>query len=640
MNKKVLFAIIFLLLLANAYASAPVIFYSDLTSGPNTGGQNNKGAFVTIWGNNFGATRGSSYVSIGGGQADNYPVWSDTKVSFQLGANAATGNITVTTSEGPSNGVSFTVRSGNIYFVSTSGDNGNAGSYASPWRSWQYAASTMAAGDIIYGRGGSYTATADNGTDGRCIKIESPVAPGGSTGNPKAFVAYPGEIPILYPPAISGQIILVVNQSYLVFSQLYLYNPTGTDSTDASSFGTTWNSDGNTTSNTNIRFVGNVCRKNYLSAWNAMSAAVTACNGSDIQILGNKVYDVGNGKQEHGIYLNEALTNAEVGWNEVYDVHNGYGIEIYNDYQAPYVNCIVHDNLIYRIGRCGIQLACPGTYKVYNNILWDCGQITFSGLRLSGGGATKTFEIYNNIFYDNGQNELTDAEDDPGSEPFGQIHLLVSEMQSLIFRNNIIRSLNSSETYWKRDYTGSTQTFSNNLYYGNGGKPSFDNGSSTLNTDPLLYNPTTDFHLQSSSPCRDAGYDLGGTVSTDYDGISRPQGTRYDIGAYEYAVDSTPPAAVTDLGAGSVSTTTVVLGWTAPGNDGNFGRAASYDIRYSTYNITDANWSFTTQVTGEPSPSIAGTVEVFTISNLTAGTTYYFALRAFQYNISYNFFTF
>ena len=43
------------------------IFFSDLDSGPNTGGQKNHGAWVTIWGKGFGAERGGSTVTIGGG---------------------------------------------------------------------------------------------------------------------------------------------------------------------------------------------------------------------------------------------------------------------------------------------------------------------------------------------------------------------------------------------------------------------------------------------------------------------------------------------------------------------------------------------------------------------------------------------
>jgi hypothetical protein len=42
-----------------------------------------------------------------------------------------------------------------------------------------------------------------------------------------------------------------------------------------------------------------------------------------------------------------------------------------------------------------------------------------------------------------------------------------------------------------------------------------------------------DYHLQSDSPCVDKGSTIS-SVTDDKDGISRPRGTGYDIGAYEY----------------------------------------------------------------------------------------------------------
>src|SRR6476646_10654824 len=73
----------------------PSIFFSDLDSGPNTGGPKNRGVWVTIWGKGFGAARGSSTVTIGGGAAAEYPIWTDTKITFQLGSRAKTGPIVV-----------------------------------------------------------------------------------------------------------------------------------------------------------------------------------------------------------------------------------------------------------------------------------------------------------------------------------------------------------------------------------------------------------------------------------------------------------------------------------------------------------------------------------------------------------------
>ena len=91
--------------------------------------------------------------------------------------------------------------------------------------------------------------------------------------------------------------------------------------------------------------------------------------------------------------------------------------------------------------------------------------------------------------------------------------------------------------------------------------------------------------------------------------------------------DTIPPAAVTDLTISAVTSNSTTLTWTAPGDDGNVGTATEYDIRYSTSNITEANWASATQCMGEPSPKISGSVETFTNTNLSPATTYYFALK-------------
>jgi hypothetical protein len=49
-------------------AGGPVLFFSDLQSGPKTGWEDGAahGAAVSIWGRNFGPDRGSSFVTVGG----------------------------------------------------------------------------------------------------------------------------------------------------------------------------------------------------------------------------------------------------------------------------------------------------------------------------------------------------------------------------------------------------------------------------------------------------------------------------------------------------------------------------------------------------------------------------------------------
>jgi hypothetical protein len=71
----------------------------------------------------------------------------------------------------------------------------------------------------------------------------------------------------------------------------------------------------------------------------------------------------------------------------------------------------------------------------------------------------------------------------------------------------------------------------------------------------------------------------------------------------------------------------VTLSWTAPGDDGGSGTAASYDLRYSPSPIVDLNTFLSAnQVSGEPAPRAAGSLESIEVS-LPAGT-YYFAIRA------------
>ncbi len=91
--------------------------------------------------------------------------------------------------------------------------------------------------------------------------------------------------------------------------------------------------------------------------------------------------------------------------------------------------------------------------------------------------------------------------------------------------------------------------------------------------------------------------------------------------------DTTAPAAVTNLAVPTVATNSVIVSWTAPGDDNLTGTATSYDLRYSTSPITSGNFNSATAVTGEPAPSAVGTAQSMTVSGLSAGTTYYFSIK-------------
>ena len=91
--------------------------------------------------------------------------------------------------------------------------------------------------------------------------------------------------------------------------------------------------------------------------------------------------------------------------------------------------------------------------------------------------------------------------------------------------------------------------------------------------------------------------------------------------------DFTPPAAVNDLALSSAELFSISVGWTAVGDDGMVGQAASYDMRYATIPITEANWASATQAVGEPAPQLSGSAESFTITGLDHGATYFIGLK-------------
>ncbi len=99
---------------------------------------------------------------------------------------------------------------------------------------------------------------------------------------------------------------------------------------------------------------------------------------------------------------------------------------------------------------------------------------------------------------------------------------------------------------------------------------------------------------------------------------------------YDAAVgptDTTAPAAVIDLVAVPVSPTSVRLAWTASGDDGTTGSAASYDIRTSPRRIlTASDFAAAVPLSGEPAPSAPGSPQQMVVSGLSADVAYHFAL--------------
>lgn len=169
--------------------------------------------------------------------------------------------------------------------------------------------------------------------------------------------------------------------------------------------------------------------------------------------------------------------------------------------------------------------------SIYYNLITLCGDQYFD---IIGEGGT----IYNNTCYGGLSSAVT---------------LQDLAATKVIFKNNIIYHADNQLIIYIDDTDGvdiSNSTFDNNLYYRaapsvdfwaymGGGGGNFADWQSThgqdangLNEDSDFVNPGTDFTLQASSPCRDAGVGVG--LIRDYAGVAVPQETNPTMGAFEY----------------------------------------------------------------------------------------------------------
>ncbi len=88
-----------------------------------------------------------------------------------------------------------------------------------------------------------------------------------------------------------------------------------------------------------------------------------------------------------------------------------------------------------------------------------------------------------------------------------------------------------------------------------------------------------------------------------------------------------PPGKVSDVVVVSTTFNSATITWTASGDDGAEGRAALYDIRYSTNPLTEENWDEASRVLHELFPKPFGNLETVTIEELHQNTPYYFGVR-------------
>lgn len=90
--------------------------------------------------------------------------------------------------------------------------------------------------------------------------------------------------------------------------------------------------------------------------------------------------------------------------------------------------------------------------------------------------------------------------------------------------------------------------------------------------------------------------------------------------------DGNTPYNIFDFRIAGVSDSSVMLAWTATGDDSNSGTAAKYDLRVFDEWITVDLWDEAIPVLNVPKPKVAGSAELFEVVGLDKDSTYYFAL--------------
>jgi hypothetical protein len=165
------------------------------------------------------------------------------------------------------------------------------------------------------------------------------------------------------------------------------------------------------------------------------------------------------------------------------------------------------------------------------------------------------------------------------------------------------------------------------------GEPEYLDLTRQLFKDSVFYwqEETGEIKASKRSPIAYAAAHFPGSLSKVHGWINRyPQ-----IYLYMEAhpkMDTIPPAAIKDLEIIPGATPdSVILDWTAPGDDAHKGIAQRYQIKYATHHLgSRLEWLQAENVEGEPAPQPPNSLQNFTVTHLTPGHTYFFAIRAYD----------
>jgi len=453
----------------------------------------------------------------------------------------------------------FTEVEPSVYYVSTTGNDGNNGSNESPWATITHASNNVFPGDTIIVKPGIYdevVSISSSGLQGKFITIRGE--------EPVSFDTDEGAV---FDGNLSGYdqiehgLFTLTNVNYIILDGFKIRN-VKTNGIRVRGFSTNIAIQNCITEHTRgcgIYVYGN---DNFSGTYHIRY----------IKILHNEVHWPQEGVWDGHLYWQEDITLGggtelfEIAYNYVnaYDSVNYSGgpigidtkdgvrfgsvhhnvVEnipsngIYLDAWASKAEHIdIYNNYVHNVTSIGIQVGAErggpiDSVRVFNNIIWNAGYVGIASGNYTGGThpppQPKThLEFFNNTIYRVGYIGFNDQGNGIGTQS--------SVKQSKIYNNIVMDCLPNGMDV----YTGDGNIITNNCIYKT--LPDQDYGdygdNPILHKDPLFENANAgNFVLKGTSPCIDAGI-FEGVPSFDYNDTPRPIGNKYDVGAFE--VEST-----------------------------------------------------------------------------------------------------
>jgi hypothetical protein len=514
----------------------PSILFTDVVSGPLSGGPDNLGVPITIVGKGFGATRGSSTVTIGGVEVAAYPVWGSRNamnptldmIVVQPGPNTVAGRIVVTVDgRASTTDVSFNPSNGRIRYVALNGSDSNPCTLAAPCATLLHTVEPTVTqpGDTVLVRGGDYRESE--------IWIRREYNHGGTAAQRKTLKNYPGESVTFSNGARS----ISVDADYITIAGFRFLDGKSVgvpDHGDAERRRGNWFINNSATGAVGWSFIdshgddhilaGNVCEATT-SAVGTQGHCYYVSYGNNIKLL----YNIGSGAPGYGIHIFDQRRSS-------------------SDFRRVISNVLVEGNILKNSKqRSGLIIAMGDEDNLGNraeNII--VRNNIFTGNNHQGvtlGGYLTDIQILNNTFYQNGRQALAIGE--------------TGDRNGISIRNNLFfHSPNSNckiDCSWYQDahvqFTPAAVqglTLNNNGYFP--GEPIILNGVGSNMVDigrngdaaaitgavQFLDPPSFDFRVQAGGAVIDRGAPIGALVPIDAWGVMRPQGAAMDIGAFEY----------------------------------------------------------------------------------------------------------